>query len=388
MLSFREFIDQTAASRFSGIFPSQNHDLKAAGFIGVTGEKESLSTSDFPEFDQDWHIGYIAYEHKNQIEKLTTAQPDRIGWPESEFWTPQTSEALHPTEDDAAISWPPPRLRCSHTREEYLRCFASLKDHIQKGDIYEINFCIRFEAEGIDLDPGALFQRMYHRTMAPYTTFYKSGDRYLLCMSPELYLRKENGFLISEPMKGTCPRGLTPEQDLLFRDALLNSEKEKTENIMITDLVRNDLSKVAQRGSVRVPEFCAIRTFHNVHQMISKVQCRLRENTRFKEIVDASFPMGSMTGAPKIRAMELAERFEKGGRGLFSGAVGYLSPDGNLQFAVVIRSVFYHRSKKYLSFSVGSAITAGANAMEEYQECLLKAKGIFEALGTDIRTFV
>ncbi|MFY7988966.1 MAG: chorismate-binding protein, partial [Flavobacterium sp.] len=194
------------------------------------------------------------------------------------------------------------------------------------------------------------------------------------------YLRKEGLKVISQPIKGTARRSLDVKQDEQLKSDLAQNEKERSENIMIVDLVRNDLSHTATKGSVQVEELCQIYTFKQVHQMISTIVSEVENTTSPIEILRTTFPMGSMTGAPKISAMQIIEALEETKRGLYSGTVGYFTPTGDFDFNVVIRSILYNSQNKYLSFSVGSAVTAQAIPEMEYEECLLKAKAMFEVL--------
>lgn len=206
--------------------------------------------------------------------------------------------------------------------------------------------------------------------------FLKLNDKYLMSASPERYIKKEGTKIISQPIKGTAKREDDFILDSILKNNLVTDQKERSENVMIVDLVRNDLSQTATKGSVKVEELCKIYTFDQVHQMISTVTSQVAENTHPIDIIKSTFPMGSMTGAPKISAMKIIETLEETKRGLYSGAVGYISPSGDFDFNVVIRSILYNASNKYVSYSVGGAITAKSDPLNEYEECLLKAKAM------------
>ena len=255
-----------------------------------------------------------------------------------------------------------------------------IKEHIRYGDIYEINYCQEFFAEDVVLDPLELYFRLNEFSGTPFSCYYKDGSRHLACGSPERFLKKEGNQLISQPIKGTKPRGKNKVLDMQMKEALQSSAKEQSENVMIVDLVRNDLSKTAEKGSVKVDELCGVYSFKNMHQMISTISSKLKKEVHFIDAIKECFPMGSMTGAPKIRSMELIEKYEKTKRGLYSGAVGYIDPVGDFDFNVVIRSILYNECNAYLSFIVGGAITDKSNPIEEYEECLLKAKPILMTL--------
>ncbi|MBP8192996.1 MAG: anthranilate synthase component I family protein, partial [Chitinophagales bacterium] len=256
-----------------------------------------------------------------------------------------------------------------------------IKTHIQLGDIYELNFCQEFYAGDALIDTVRVFQKLNQLSKAPFTSFFKNEGNYLMCASPERFLKRQNNTLISQPIKGTRKRIQDKKQDNLLKQQLFFDEKERSENVMIVDLVRNDFSRIALKNSVEVEELFGIYSFEQVHQMISTVTCTIPQDLSFSEIIKAVFPMGSMTGAPKIAAMELIEQYEPTKRGLFSGAVGYMTPKGNFDFNVVIRSILYNEQNQYVSIQAGSAITIDCDAEKEYEECLLKAKAMLEALG-------
>ena len=241
-----------------------------------------------------------------------------------------------------------------------------------------MNYCIPFDTSVIDLDSYQLYAQLNRQTEAPFSVYYSDGDHALMCGSPERYLQLKGRKLTAQPIKGTARRGKGGE-DAELKERLRNDPKERAENIMITDLVRNDLSRVASSNSVEVSELCGIHTFKTVHQMISTVTAQLKPECDGIDALRASFPMGSMTGAPKISAMSLIEQFETRKRGLYSGAFGYFEPNGDFDFNVVIRSLLYQKSTGKLSFEVGSAITHLSDPEKEYEECLLKAEALLQA---------
>ncbi|RZK35672.1 MAG: anthranilate synthase component I family protein, partial [Hymenobacter sp.] len=265
-----------------------------------------------------------------------------------------------------------------------LRAVEHVREDILNGEVYELNLCQEFYAEGVALDPVAAFWRLNAASPAPYAGFLRHHDHYLLCASPECFLTKQQKSITSQPIKGTRRRGATPAADEQQRLALLHDEKERAENLMIVDLVRNDLARVARTGTVHVPELFGTYGFRHVWQLISTVQAELRPGVNLADILRATFPMGSMTGAPKVRAMQLIEHYEASRRGLYSGSFGYVDAKGDFAFNVVIRSLQYRADTGYLSLQVGSAITYDSVPAHEYQECLLKAQGVLEALSTII----
>jgi len=356
--------------------------------------------------DSDWLFGYLGYDLKNQVENLTSNNPDGLEFSDMLFVKPElvftvnkdllTIHYLKSNHTEQSIAdiysriMLTPRVEMKHdssiefnekyTKDEYIDTIQHLLSHIQRGDIYEMNLCQEFYSTPCEMNPYETFINLNRISPTPFSAFGRFGDKFLICASPERFLQKTNETIISQPIKGTCPRGKTQEEDFLLRNELQKNIKERSENVMIVDLVRNDLSRVAQKASVKVDELCGIYPFRQVNQMISTISCRLKEDKNIVDLLKATFPMGSMTGAPKIRAMELIEKYERSKRGLFSGSVGYISPQGNLDFNVVIRSLLYNGKKKYLSYTVRVAITAKSDPESEYQESILKASAIRQTL--------
>jgi para-aminobenzoate synthetase component 1 len=262
------------------------------------------------------------------------------------------------------------------SKESYLEKVAGMLEHIHRGDIYEANFCMEFYAEDAVIDPLDIYQRLNAISEPPFAVYFKNYRQYLLSASPERYIKKEGDKIISQPIKGTAKRSTDTAEDNAIKLELSLNEKERSENIMIVDLVRNDLSRTASKGSVEVEELCGSYTFKQVHHLISTVVSRVATGASPVDVIRTTFPMGSMTGAPKISAMQIIEKLEETKRGLYSGAVGYFTPESDFDFNVVIRSILYNEENKYVSFSVGSAITSLASPEMEYEECLLKAKAM------------
>jgi len=266
------------------------------------------------------------------------------------------------------------------TKQQYITAINHIRQHIKQGDIYELNFCQEFYAEDIDIDASSVFQKLIRKSPTPFSAFQRFNNVYLMSASPERFLQKKGKQIIAQPIKGTARRRKKSSEDLQAKLKLQNDQKERAENIMIVDLVRNDLAHTAKKNSVQVEELCKIYSFEQVHQMISSIRSELDEGYDFVDVLQTCFPMGSMTGAPKIRAMQLIEQYEQSKRGIYSGAVGYITPDGDFDFNVVIRSLVYNRNLKYLSFIAGGAITYLSEAEKEYAESLLKAEAIREIL--------
>jgi len=368
----------------------------------IAGDKDYFEgLKRFHGIDEDWIFGHFAYP-------LPLDKPEscaRVPADPAYFFAPQVmlrvlGNELHidtwdgsdpaerfreivdeqPQEGNQDITVPD--IRSDIDRDAYISIIESLKKHIRRGDCYEINFCREFYANGIELDPAKLYLKLSALSPNPFSAFYRVRDRYCLCASPERFIRKSGLELISQPIKGTSRRHLQdPEADKAAREYLRHSAKEQSENVMVVDLVRNDMSRVCTEGSVKVRELFGVYAFPQVYQMISTIEGNVSRETHWTEIIAACFPMGSMTGAPKRRVMELIDQYEPVPRGLFSGSIGYVSPEGDFDFNVVIRSLFYDRHSRVLSFSAGSGITAYCDAEREFEECEWKAAAIKQLLG-------
>lgn len=357
----------------------------------------------YQQQSKDWLFGYLSYDLKNNIEKLHSNNFDGLYFPDLFFFQPKKLFLLKGNQLEAqylklcddeietdfeAISQQkaegrrPIKIDIQQriSKEHYIEKVSKMLEHIHRGDIYEANFCMEFFAENVTIKPLDIYQKLNEISSPPFAAFFKNQSQYLLCASPERYLKKEGTKIISQPIKGTAKRFSDKTLDENAKQELESNPKERSENIMIVDLVRNDLSHTATKGSVAVEELCVIYTFEQVHQMISTVVSNVEIATSPVEIIKTTFPMGSMTGAPKISAMNIIEDLEETKRGLYSGAVGYFTPENDFDFNVVIRSILYNAKEKYLSFSVGSAITSLAAPEQEYDECLLKAKAMFTVL--------
>ena len=329
------------------------------------------------------HIVFINYDYKNDIESFPKKENNPFQFPKQLFIEVEQEIELGNTLFEDHESAPQNiTIKATINKEEYLEKVKILKQHIQQGDIYEINYCISFEAYDVTINPLAIYQKLNAISNAPYSALAKFDKQYIISSSPELFLTKKENQLITKPIKGTAKRSSDKQEDDIIKNELQSNLKERTENVMIVDVARNDLSRIAKKGSVTVNNLCDIESYQQVHQMVSTVSCELKESTSFDDIIQATFPMASMTGAPKIRAMELIDKYELYNRGPYSGALGYMDENGDFDLSVLIRSIFYDEQKQYLSFTVGSAITAMCNAKDEYEECLLKAKAMIQVLQT------
>jgi para-aminobenzoate synthetase component I len=358
---------------------------------------------EFSNENNGWLFGHLGYDLKNETEKLQSDNFDGIGFADMHFFVPeiviklsekqvhiycdgnaqkifdaiQLEQASVADNKQAAVA-----IKNRIDKADYIATVQKLQQHILLGDCYEINFCQEFFADDAVIDPLQVYHKLIALSPNPFAALYKLDDTFCICASPERYLKKEGHKVFSQPIKGTSKRDfVNADNDLQNKNYLSTSEKEKSENVMVVDLVRNDLSRVCKQGTVKVEELFGVYSFPQVHQMISTISGEVKNDVHWVDIIKATFPMGSMTGAPKKRVMELIEQYEKTKRGLFSGAIGYINPDGDFDFNVVIRSIFYNASNHYLSFNAGSGITFYSDAEKEYEECLLKAEAMKRVVG-------
>ena len=403
--SFREvvFLDSNnypqTYSNFDSILA-----LEAFTSISTDYSKAFEDLHQYQSQTKDWLFGYLSYDLKNDIEDLQSNNHDGLEFPDLYFFQPKKLFLFKGNQlemhylrlcDDEMENDFEEILQCSEMqivtpsavevqqripKEKYLSKVSKMLEQIHRGDIYEANFCMEFYAENSQINPLEVYQKLNTLSEAPFAVYFKNNQQYLLSASPERYLKKEGTKVISQPIKGTAKRFSDSNLDEKSKLELAEDPKERSENIMIVDLVRNDLSRTATKGSVHVEELCGIYSFQQVHQMISTVVSEVEHTTSPIEILRTTFPMGSMTGAPKISAMNSIENLEETKRGLYSGAVGYFTPNGDFDFNVVIRSILYNAQNQYVSFSVGSAITSLSDPEKEYEECLLKAKAMFAVL--------
>lgn len=362
---------------------------------------------EYQQMTADWIFGYLGYDLKNDTERLTSKNSDGLGFPDLHFFQPKkifllkgnTIELLYlgMVDDEIEEDWKAiqeiqfPILDTEHAtsnslsiklkihKEAYKEKVRTMLHHIHRGDIYEANLCQEFYAHG-NIDPLQTYTNLNAISSPPFATFLKMDTHYLLSATPERYLKKIGDKIISQPIKGTAARGKNDLEDSAFAKALSIDSKERSENIMIVDLVRNDLSRTAKKGSVTVEELCEVYVFKQVHHMISTIVSEIGVGISPVDVIRSTFPMGSMTGAPKVSAMKIIEELEESKRGLYSGAVGYFTPEGDFDFNVIIRSILYNEMKGYISYSVGGAITAQSDPDKEYAECLLKARAMRDVL--------
>lgn len=392
----------------------------SCGTLLACGVQEELAGKSLAELDafqkaQEARIfGFFNYELKNELEEISSRHRPVFDFPLIYFFLPrfllhlqqgkivlETSTPIdlqHPVAELRLLvdllAAPDAKelpafkssniLRSRESRATYLKKASGIKEHIKAGNIYELNFCQEFYTENAGIIPEKVYLELNKTSPAPFSTLFKYRNSYIISSSMERYLKRQGSKLISEPIKGTIRRGADPAEDTLLAHELQHNEKERAENIMIVDLVRNDLSRIALPGSVEVTRLAGIFPFAQVYQMISTIEAEISPATTLEEILRASFPMGSMTGAPKISAMELIDSYESRSRGMYSGSAGSIDTAGNFDFNVLIRTILYDASSGYLSFHTGSALTGLSDPEAEYEECLLKASGILQALGMEL----
>jgi para-aminobenzoate synthetase component 1 len=402
---FREisFLDSNS---FSNEFSSFDGVLAVDAFTSIKTDYHN-AFEDLKQYQQttkDWLFGYLSYDLKNDVEHLQSNNYDGLDFPDLFFFQPKKLfllkgnqleiQYLNMCDDEVendyeeinnwvlntVVSTSAVGVQQRISKQNYINKVSELLERIHHGDLYEANFCMEFFAENATINPLDKFLKLNSISQAPFTVFFKNNKQFLLSASPERYLKKESENLISQPIKGTAKRFLNPLEDEKSKNNLAQDPKERAENVMITDLVRNDLSRTAQKASVVVRELCGIYSFLQVHQMISTITSKMDHQYAAIDALRTTFPMGSMTGAPKLSTMKIIEELEETKRGLYSGAMGYFSPNGDFDFNVVIRSILYNQDNQYVSFSVGSAITSLSIPEKEYEECLLKAKAMLEVL--------
>ena len=352
----------------------------------------------------DWCFGHISFDLKNEIEELHSNNKSLIEFELLEFfkaehiiYSNQSGEVFLESDSIQTITeWDDylfkhdksmvansnriiEPMKATSSQQDYLKSVSSILDEIQFGNIYETNYCIEYRAKA-EINALELIKKLNSTTSSPFSAFYKIESNEVFCASPERYMAKRGSTLFSQPIKGTSRRYSDPQLDQESVEKLKKDPKERSENVMIVDLVRNDLSKIALRDSVEVEELFGAYKFPTVWHLISTIKAEIGEEITFSDILKASFPMGSMTGAPKIKALEIIEKHENFKRNLYSGSIGYKDPSGDFDFNVIIRSLLYNRNSKDLSLRVGSAITATCEPIKEYEECKLKAERILESL--------
>ncbi|RPE00270.1 anthranilate synthase component I family protein [Aureibaculum marinum] len=396
----------------SNNYPLQYSNYDAVLAIGLYSNLQCKYPNAFDKLKNyrnninDYIFGYLTYDLKNDIEKLTSQNFDGLHFPDLYFFQPKKlfflknnileikylTQVKDDIESDLSLIKTIDlnksikevehnvKIKKQISKKQYLKQLNTILKHINRGNIYEVNFCQEFYSENATINSLEVYNHLNSISNAPFASFLKLEDKFIISASPERFVKKQGNKIISQPIKGTAKRLTDKISDQQLAIDLANDQKERSENIMIVDLVRNDLSKTAIKGSVKVEELCKVYTFDQVHQMISTISSTTEHITDPVDIIKSLFPMGSMTGAPKLSAMQIIEKFETTKRSVYSGAIGYFTPEADFDFNVVIRSIFYNKTNKYLSYSVGGAITAKSDPEKEYEECLVKAIAMKKAL--------
>jgi para-aminobenzoate synthetase component I len=359
--------------------------------------------SKFQYENKNYVMGHISYDVKNELEQLSSQNYDYQAFDALHLFVPEllitiknnnitytysnetilsnvTAQLFNEQLTITTINTSACKLVATTSKQDYIANVNTIKQHIQRGDIYITNYCINYVSEDTVINPYQKFIALNAVSSAPFACLYKYNGKYVLSASPERYIQRIANKVITMPIKGTRKRGKNTTEDMAITLELANNAKEQNENVMIVDLVRNDLSHVALPNTINVDALFKVHTFKTVHQLISTVACTVADNETTANIIKATFPMGSMTGAPKISAMQLMEKYENFKRGIYSGSIGYIKPNNDFDFNVVIRSIIYNSITKTVSVPVGSAITNKCDANDEYNECLLKAKVLLDLM--------
>jgi len=349
---------------------------------------------------QKYTFGFIGYDLKNEVEKLYSNNLDETQVPDLFFFEPRYllriigdklhinrnyPEAFHIFDSIqntkiVAENNPSITLANRESKESYLSKIQQIKNHIKEGDLYEMNYCTEFYAENKAFNPLPFYLQLNEKSKAPFSAFLKRKKHYILCASPERFLKKQGEKLISQPIKGTIHKSENTKENIALKAKLYHDTKERAENVMIVDLVRNDLTKSALTGTIKVEELFKIYEFATINQMVSTVTAGIRKDVHPVDAIKNAFPMGSMTGAPKVKAMQLIEQYEETKRGIYSGAIGYFAPNQDFDFNVVIRTLIYNAETGYISLHVGGAITHDSQPEKEYAEIETKAAVILGLL--------
>lgn len=355
---------------------------------GVTKEFNSdpwKAIQEFRKKNNSWLFGYFGYDLKNSIEDLSSQNQEL--YESADFYLMEPSVLIQISDDKADIifgdeleldqtekvnSFSLGKLISGVSKNRYIETVKEIQKQIKEGDFYELNFSYPIQAD-FDGEPYELYRAMRNINPVPFGAYLELNDKQICSSSPERFLQKKGDTILSEPIKGTSARSTSEVEDEDFKKLLLN-DKNRAENLMIVDLVRHDFSKVCKTGSVTVQKLFDIRTFETVHQMISRIEGELYADQNSISALKACFPMGSMTGAPKIKVMQEIEHYENYRRGIYSGAIGYITPDDDMDFSVVIRTAIVQNGE--LTYPVGGAITSDSDPEEEWEETKLKAQTI------------
>ena len=387
--SVRQLISQYVITRHPGGPPFQGGAIGYFAYeMGRHIERLPLNTIDdlnLPEMVIGLYDWVLAIDHQaNERWICATGLPSgtdeeagkRIEWVKNRLYSHKPDSAIKMTNTSAAVS-----PRSNFTRCSYKTAVQTVKDYLAAGDVYQVNLSQRFQAE-TELDAWSLYRRLGKVSPAPFASYLGFPDATVISSSPEQFLKLDGDLVTTRPMKGTRPRGATPTEDAQLVEDLQTSPKDRAENVMIVDLLRNDLGKVCVPGSVQVSELFIAEMYPTVHQMVSEIRGQVDTSHDLIDVLRACFPGGSVTGAPKIRAMEIIDELEPIERSVYCGAIGYLGFDGSMQVSIPIRTLVMKDTRVF--FSVGGGIVADSDPDDEYEETLHKASGIFGALGSNL----
>lgn len=366
-------------------------------FLAAAGIRKKISFAEIPKH-QDWIFFQFDYEFNPLAPEDSNCQ---IIIPETVIYCMADSNDIHiesvqnpeciqqdilkhPHQLELKPFIQTPTFQSQIAKKVYLDTIEQIRDDIYWGKYYELNYCVPFEAQVKIPDTKAFFYHFNKKNPAPMAAYLRQGHRYLFCSSPERFVFTDQSNIIVQPIKGTAPRGYTKAQLEYNTQRLQNSIKDRAENVMIVDLTRNDLSRICEIGSVQVPELFGIYPFQYLIQMISTIQGRLKPNIAFTDIWKAVYPMGSMTGAPKPTVIDHISKYEQYIRGMYSGSVGYIQPNGNIDSNVVIRSLEYNHQSEQVIYKAGGAITYQSDAQSEWDEVLLKSKSMMLSFNTPL----
>lgn len=355
---------------------------QCSAILEIHSVKEWNQVNGFIRANQNKNIAFLlTHQLKGVFSDYATQKHSEIDFPLAVLLAFEKASSFLPKHEYTGQNRPAslnPRL----SQAEYLDKIEAIQKLIQKGEFYETNFCFEhFLRE--EIDPGKVYSKVSELSKAPYAAYLQYQHRHVISGSPELFFETEKNAIRCAPIKGTRPRSSDAKRDALLKHELENSIKERAENIMIADLVRHDLSQLATKNSVQVNALCKVHSFATVHQLITDISAQLLPGVEFAEVIEKLFPIGSMTGAPKIASVGFTDDLEPTPRVTYSGTLGWIKPNGDIVSSVLIRGIYYDALKKYTSVSVGGAITALSNPKEEYKECQTKLRMMQEALGQD-----
>lgn len=395
----------------SNNYPDSDNTYEAILAVDASNSFQAGSLEDLKAYRKnckDWLFGYMAFDAASDLNlqvksrqenktlefsKMHFFQPKKIFFVHKDFVEISYLSAIA---SEIEVDWEfilsaspveQPQLDLNlvlHPRlskQEYLEKIYEVQEYIAAGEIEEINFCQEFYAQVKLENPLAVYAYLNEISSTPFATYLRIGDQYALCASPERYLKNQAGKIITQPIKGTAKRKQDAKEDEEIKYALEHDEKELTENRIVTEMVYKEMQTIAEEGSLELTELCKLYSFKQVHQLISTVVCNLHADLDVVDAIAATYPMGSMTGIPKSNSLKLIGALENFDRGLYSGSIGYFSPEGDFDFNVVIRSILYNSTNQYLSFAAGGAITNLSDPEKEYEETRVKTKAMEQVLG-------